>query len=165
MLQNLYRVMIPKILLPNRFKKIGWFILIPSAIAGLIVNITHYEAGWLNAKVPVLFKSGLSSTEVFTFAQANLTFTITGSLIIIGSIFVAFSKEKKEDEYISGIRLSSLLWAVWINQIVLLLAFLFVYDFSFLTVMTYNMFTVMLLFIIRFNFILYRSNKSATSEK
>ena len=68
-------------------------------------------------------------------------------------------KEKKEDEYISKLRLSSLLWAVLINYTLLLLAFLFVYGEPFIPIIIYSMFTVLIIFIARFNYILYRNSK------
>jgi|GEM_PF-2785038 len=33
-------------LFPNRFKKIGWLLLIPSAIIGLVTLIYEYEPGF-----------------------------------------------------------------------------------------------------------------------
>jgi hypothetical protein len=80
----------------------------------------------------------------------NILNEIVGVLIILSSIFVAFSKEKEEDEYILKIRLESLVWAVYVNYGILLISLLFIYDFSFLYVMIFNMFTVIIFFIIRF---------------
>ena len=78
---------------------------------------------------------------------------------------VSFSKEKREDEFIANLRLSSLLWSVWVNYILLLIAFLFIWNFDFLSVMVYNMFTILIIFIIRFNYLLYRSSKSMSDDK
>jgi hypothetical protein len=54
---------------------------------------------------------------------------------------------------------------VLLNYVLLIICFVFVYGFSFLNVMIYNMFTVLILFIIRFNYILYRSSKEMPNEK
>jgi hypothetical protein len=78
---------------------------------------------------------------------------------------VGFSKEKNEDEFIANLRLSSLLWAVLVNYGLLLLAFVFVYGFPFLNVMVYNMFTVLIIFIARFNYILHRNSNYKPDEK
>ncbi len=78
---------------------------------------------------------------------------------------VSFSKEKREDEFIANLRLSSLLWSVWVHFVLLLLAFLFIWGFSFLNVMVYNMFTILIIFIIRFNYLLYRGTKSMADDK
>jgi hypothetical protein len=158
--------MIYKLLLPHRCKIIGWIILIPSTIAGIILSVAGYEAEWLNSKVFALFSDPpLGKSEFFTMISTNVTNTIVGSLFIIGALLVSFSKEKREDEFIANLRLSSLLWSVWVNYILLLLAFLFVYGTAFLNVMIYNMFTILIIFIVRFNYLFYKSSKSAFDEK
>lgn len=155
-----------KLLLPNKFKPIGWCILIPASFAGVILTITGYEAEWLSAKVFALFSDEVfGEKKFFTLISANVTNTLVGSIFIIGAMLVCFSKEKKEDEFIANLRLSSLLWSVWVNYALLLLAFLFIYGLSFFNVMVYNMFTILIIFIIRFNYILYRSSKTMSDEK
>jgi L-asparagine transporter-like permease len=155
-----------RLLLPNRFKLIGWYIFIPATIMGIILSFTGFEASWLNAKTFAVFIDDLSGRDqMFRFIETNLTNTIVGVLFIIGAMMVGFSKEKREDEFIAKLRLSSLLWAVWVNYILLFLAFLFVYGTAFFTVMIYNMFTVLIIFIMRFNYILYKNSKPASDEK
>lgn len=161
-------------LLPHRYKAIGWFLFLPAAIAGSIVAATGYEVSWLSTHVISLYEADLftntRTTQLtdlhwFHWVEANLTTTIIGVLLIAGALLVGFSKERIEDEFISRLRLSSLLWAVCVNYGLLLLAFLLVYGLSFLSVMMYNMFTVLLLFIIRFHYLLYKSNKAVLVEK
>lgn len=130
-------------LFPNIYKAIGWLVLIPSAIFGLIVLFTDYEPAFFDA--PVL--------------------EIISTLVIIGLLFVAFSKEKHEDEYISKIRLESLVWAVYFNYGVLLFFFWFTYELTFFYVMVFNMFTVLLFFIIRFNWLVYKLKKQNRYEE
>ncbi|MEO6730880.1 MAG: hypothetical protein ABIN01_06660 [Ferruginibacter sp.] len=91
--------------------------------------------------------------------------TLVGIVFIIGGLLVGFSKEKKEDEFIANLRLSSLLWAVCVNYVLLFLAFVFVYGMGFFTVMAYNLFTVLLIFISRFNYIVYKNTKIVSDEK
>lgn len=155
-----------ELLLPNRFKTIGWFILIPAAIAGIILIATDFEVEWLTMKVFAIFNDEfLNEGQNLSFFTTNVTSTMVGILFIASALMVGFSREKREDEFISNLRLSSLLWSVWVNYALLLLAFLFVWGMSFLSVMVYNMFTVLIIFIIRFNYILYRSSKPAADEK
>jgi hypothetical protein len=45
----------------------------------------------------------------------NILNEILGVVIILSLLVVAFSKEKSEDEYISKIRLESLVWSVYLN--------------------------------------------------
>jgi len=155
-------------LFPNKFKKIGLFILIPSAIIGLVTLIYEYEPSFLDFNVPAIFIDEITlsdNKQLFGMVNNNVLNEILGILIIISSLFVAFSKEKLEDEYISKIRLESLVWAVYVNYGILLFSFLFIYDFSFLWVMIFNMFTVLLFFIIRFNWQISKLKKSAYYEE
>lgn len=154
------------LLLPTRYKTIGWFILIPATILGIILATTGFEAEWLNAPVFAIFDDGIfSKKQYFSVINTNITNTLVAVLFIIGALLVSFSKEKNEDEYIAGLRLSSLLWAVLVSYILLLLAFVFVYGMAFLSVMIYNMFTILIIFIIRFNFLMYKNSKTTSDEK
>ncbi|RPD96202.1 hypothetical protein EGM88_10580 [Aureibaculum marinum] len=155
-------------LFPYKFKKIGWFILIPSAILGFVTLIFDYEPSFLDFNLPAIFINDLnlfSDKRLFGMVNNNIFNEILGIFIIISSLFVAFSKEKSEDEYISKIRLESLVWAVYINYAILLFSFMFIFDFSFLYVMIFNMFTVLLFFIIRFNWQISKLKKTANYEE
>ena len=155
-----------KLLLPNKYKSIGWFILIPATILGIILIATGFEGLSINAPVFAVFNDSLIGQNAsFGFINTNITSTVVGILFIVGAIFVAFSKEKREDEFIANLRLSSLLWAVFVNYILLIFSFAFIYGSAFLNVMIYNMFTVLIIFIARFNYILYKNSKSAADEK
>jgi len=155
-----------KYLFPNKFKKVGWFVLIPSVIIGLVTLVLGYEPDFLIVNVPAIFISELFGyKQLFGVIENNIMNEILGILIIISSIFVAFSKEKLEDEFISKIRLESLVWAVYVNYAILLFSFLFIYGLSFLWVMVFNMFTVLLFFIIRFNWQIFKLKKSDSYEE
>lgn len=154
-------------LLPNRYKKVGWIIFIPMLILSVFVIATNYQAPWLHARVFTLSSGFLFDKEPRNgmFDDVELLNTILGVLFIVGALLVGFSKEKNEDEFIASIRLKSLLWAVLVNYLLLIIAFLVVYELPFFTVMTFNMFTVLLLFIFRFHYLLYRSKAALTNEK
>ncbi len=155
-----------KLLLPNMYKFIGWCLLIPVTILGLILSFRDMETFRVNSKVFAIFNEQLMGpTEFFKVINGNITPTIVGALFIVGALMVGFSKEKREDEFIAKVRLSSLLWAVWLNYILLFLSFVFVYGLSMITVMIYNMYTVLIIFIVRFNYILYKNTKSISDEK
>jgi ABC-type Fe3+-siderophore transport system permease subunit len=139
---------------------------VPSLIFGIIAIIAKFELNWLNARVfAIIHDEFMGKKRLFSFIDVNITNTIIGVLFITGALLVGFSREKREDEYIAGIRLSSLLWAVAVNYLLLLLAFIFIYGTPFLDVMLYNMFTVLILFIARFHYMLYKNSKPLTDEK
>jgi hypothetical protein len=158
--------MTTKYLFPYKHKKIGWLILVPSAIVGLVSLLVSYEPSFLNFNIPAIFISELfGDTKLVGMVNNNMLNDIVGLLIIISSLLVAFSKEKSEDEYISKIRLESLVWAVYVNYGILLLSFLIIYDGSFLWVMLFNMFTILIFFIIRFNWQISRLKKLTNYEE
>lgn len=153
-------------LLPNRFKRIGWFILVPATLAGIALTATGYEAEWIKGHIPVIMgEEFLARKQFMTIMYQNLTNTVVALAFLLGALMVAFSREKVEDEYIREIRLSSLMWAVWVNYGLLFFAILFIYGLSFLHVMIYNMFTILIIFLIRYHYLLYRTNKSDSHDK
>ena len=155
-----------KLLLPNRYKKLGWIILIPATIIGLVLAYNEFGCAWIWGKVFAIASEGTEfHYKYFTVTYTNITNTVIGSLFIIGALLVSFSKEKYEDEFIAGLRLSSLLWAVCVSYILLLVAFLLVYGTPFMDVMVYNMFTVLIIFITRFNYLMYKNSKTVSDEK
>jgi small-conductance mechanosensitive channel len=156
-----------KILFPNHFKRIGWIILIPSAILGVLSVFDVVKFGFLsNVKMFAIYSDDFpGSSTIFGFVKNNISDEILGILCIVGAILVAFSKEKHEDEFIAKIRMESLVWATYINYAILILCMLFFYSIGFLYVMIFNMFTILLFFIIRFYYLLYKSNKSMSHEK
>ncbi|MBE0678604.1 MAG: hypothetical protein IH592_07550 [Bacteroidales bacterium] len=155
-----------KLLLPNKFKTPGWIMLIPTTLFGLYIIFSDFEFDFLDARVFAFFSDEILGDSVtMGFIHTNLTYTITGIIFIISAFFVAFSREKTEDEFIARIRLESLLWATYINYAILLFCFLFFYDFGFLYVMIINMFTILVIFIIRFQYLLHRAKKSLSHEK
>lgn len=147
-------------LLPNKFKRIGWNLLIPFSLFGLIMTIYDMNFSFFDLRVPALFIDEIfAKKQLFGIIENNLTNEIVGCFVIISSIMVAFSKEKVEDEFIAKLRLDSLVWAVYFNQTVLLFSMLFIYDMAFLWVMIFNMFTLLWFFIIRFNWLKNKINK------
>jgi len=155
-------------LLPNRFKKIGWILFIPGIILGVIfLALDKFEPGFLDINVFAIAKGQFldGGTHFFTTTKNNIIDEIIALLLIVGSIFIALSKEKNEDEFISRIRLESLVWATYINYIILIFTILFVFDMAFFWVLIFNMFTILFFFIIRFNWILYKSKKSIKDEE
>jgi len=159
-------------LFPNRFRTIGWILLIPAAVLGYLVIFYGFEFSFLDFKVLSLLPASFDATPgmtpvpslLWSVIDDNFTQELAGILFIISAVFVAFSKEKNEDEYIAKIRLESLLWATYVTFAIQIFCLLFFYDFTFLKSMIVNMFTILIVFIVRYNFIIYRS-KFQNDEK
>jgi hypothetical protein len=134
------------LLIPGKYKIIGWIIFILFACLGVATLYWEY-------KIPgfalPLKESGLS------FSDYNLTNEFALAGVIIGLMMIVFAREKIEDEYISLLRLKCWQWSVLISfGILFILNFVF-YGTAFYGFLIYNMFTVPLIFIAKFNFSLY----------
>ena len=132
-------------LLSNKYKKLGWTLFLLGIISGIVLQISDGKRD--------LFDIGLINDLGYEFLDE-----IISVLIIIGGLLVGFTKEKIEDEFIFKLRNDSLVWAIILNYVVLLLTVIFIYEGNFFTVLIYNMFTPLIFFIIRFNFLKLKSN-------
>ena len=155
-----------KYLFPNKYKSIGWIVLIPSLVLGFVITMFNIEPAFLDWRVPTIFMDEfMGEKKLFAMTENNVLNELVGVLIIVSGLLVAFSKEKIEDEYIAKTRLESLVWATYLNYGILLIALLFVYDMAFFWVMIFNMFTLLLFFIVRFNYLIFKLNKTESHEE
>jgi hypothetical protein len=144
--------MLTKILLPHYFKKLGWFMLLPFVSLLFFNNYPDFNLDFLefNFREGALFEG---STENFTNEVALLG-------VFCSLFLIAFSREKEEDEFIQKLRLESLLVACYANTFILILGTLFFYGFGYLEFMGYTMFTIQLIFIARFGWVMRQQRKS-----
>lgn len=138
------------ILLPGKYKTIGIVILGLSLALGILVRFWDFEIDFLTVVLkdkPGMFDDKINFTDEFALSG-----------IILGLLFIAFAREKREDEFINRTRLESWQWAVLINYILLLLATWAVHGFAYIDVMMYNMLTIPIIFIVRFHYVMYKTN-------
>ena len=122
-----------------------------------------FDLAWNNA---IAFIYGKAPAYASAFADyTDFWNTVLILVAITGLLLITFSREKIEDEFISDLRLKSLSLAVIAHYAVL--TYITLHDvggFSFLDVMAYAMFTPMIFFIIRFNYLKYKMRKSLANE-
>jgi len=138
-----------KFLFPHKYKTIGWILLLPSLVLGIMVTHMEFEFGFLEItwrENPGFFESGTQ----------NFTNELAGISVLLSLIFIGFSKMKTEDEYTIQVRLDSLLWSIYMHYAVVLIAFLTIYEGAFFTFMVYNIYTLLIIYIARFHFYFYR---------
>ena len=140
----------PKFLLPHALKRIGWSLIITTIAFYITISNSHVQS-----YIYQLLDAHKDKFVLLINFLDDFVDEIISVLLITGLNLVAFSKEKIEDEWVSKIRLQSLQWGVYINSAILILSIILFYNLDFLQVMVYNMFTVLIFFIIRFNYILY----------
>ncbi len=145
----------------------GWILLIPSLILGVLISFFDFELFEISGPAFAFYCDRFldGDSKFFKLVNVDLSQTVIGIIVIVGALFVCFSKEKVEDEFIAESRLNALQWAILINYSLLLFAFLFFYGSIFLTMIIYSAFTPLLIFIIRFHYILYKNQKDNNYEK
>ena len=127
-------------LFPHSFQKWGWCIFAVGMIFGTYAFVTDYDTGYLVNNIAII-----------------------GT--VSGAILATCSREKIEDEMVRQVRLNSLLVALYVNYAVLIVCSLLVYDLDFLLVMVYNMFTILLIFMVVFRYRMWRLNKETKDEE
>ena len=83
----------------------------------------------------------------------------------LGTIFVACSREKIEDEMISRIRLNALLMALYIQAVCIIVATFVFNSLDFLNVMIYNLVAYPIIFVGAYRVMLWRIRKEADDEE
>jgi hypothetical protein len=116
-----------------------------------------------NMNIKTTFNIG--ETAWFKTTNTDFQATIVPIFLIIGLLFIAFAREKIEDEMIVKIREQSLIWAVMVNFILLIFGILLIYKFPYLYFLSLQIFLVLLLFIAKFNFELHRFKKVSKDEE
>ncbi|TDQ19245.1 hypothetical protein DFQ04_1066 [Algoriphagus boseongensis] len=143
--------MLSKLLLPHYLQKIGWLILVPFSLLLFSNNYFDFNFSFLEFEVR---EGGL-----FEDAKENFTNELALIGVFVSLFLIAFSREKEEDEYIQKLRLDSLLLAFYANTFILIIGTLVFYGFGYLEFMGYNMFTIQLIFILRFRWVLFQQKK------
>jgi len=90
----------------------------------------------------------------------NLIDEVTLSLILIGLMVVAFSRERTEDEFVAHIRLHSLLWSFAVYYAIVLISVWIFYDEKFWSVMIYHLFMPLLFYVVLFRLNYWRKMKN-----
>lgn len=150
------------LLLPYGLKKIGWIVLIPTLLLGILMLIDNFN-GYPTYLLPAEGTACYETLSSGTLGRALNNIALVG--ICIGGILVACSRERIEDEMISHIRLNALLTALYINYALLIAAALCTYDVKFFYIMIYNLLTMLLIFLAVFRWKLWRLKRSAADEE
>ena len=156
-------------LFPNSWKTMGWVLFV------LPIAITSYF--WISGDSMDNFleiKTFAIYDDSFIFQSGNGFFKMTKNgmldelllvVCLLGGLLVGFAKTKNEDEMISHIRYTSLVWATYFNIFLMILTTLFVFGMVSFNVMIFFMISSLLFFIIRFHYMIYKFNKLNSDEE
>jgi L-asparagine transporter-like permease len=154
-------------LFPNKFKILGWILFIPSILTFMVASIFKLDIDkYLNIKVFAIYQESIGQKPgFFKIIEDSFSYELITILIILGGLFICFSKLKNEDEYTSKIRYESLVWATYFNYFLILFFTLFLYGMPFLNVIVYNVYTLLIFFMIRFHYLIYKLNKTSNDDE
>ncbi|MDB5126360.1 hypothetical protein [Mucilaginibacter sp.] len=140
-----------RFLFPHYYRRIGYFCFIAVVLLGIIFKIMH----------PNGFAQELHHDPQ---PGMKLSHDAIALLVLFGLIFIAFSKEKIEDEHISLIRLESLQWAVYLNYFMLAICVVLTNINELIHVILTAVWAPLIFFIIRFRWMIFRLNRDAGKE-
>ncbi len=169
-----------KLLFPNRFKKLGWVLLVPGLILTVMSifsmnfnlvdtpksSINFFNEGnifshWTNVQnvhpIP-FFESGIIfESDNITIARYSEDFTgeIVMTLVALGFLLVAFSREKIEDEWIAKVRLESFVWGFYLYILAFVIICWTQYQFGFLMILCWCLLIPPIVFLLRFHWFVY----------
>lgn len=146
-----------RLLLSPKAKWMGLALFLPAFVLGFAFVIFNYELPFLNVDLKdwmfLMKEEGL-----FQSTNNNLTDEIALSFTVIGLLLITFSREKTEDEFIQKIRLESLQWAVLVSYLLLIVSTWFIYGTPFFIAMIANLLTVLIIFNLRFHWLLMKAS-------
>ncbi len=155
----------PYLLFPFGFKIIGVILLVPGIIFAYLYFSQNYELPPIKNN-PIV---GLYGPGSYSFIDELATTFIT-----VGLLFIGFSQLRNERGSVHKLRLKALYWAVIINCLWIALFWMLVVLRNFMNIpllwhletsvtVIYNLFALLLLFIARFYYLLYKYGKSKRS--
>lgn len=147
-------------LFPNRLKAISGWIFYLTLIIGFYLWITDGFDEVLVVSVPDLFGTDSLFSSGNGWIKNSILDELFTVIIIISGMIHSFSREKIEDELISKLRLDSLIWSLYVNYTVVILATLLIYDIMYFNVLIFNLFTIILFFNLKLRFSLHKHYKS-----
>jgi uncharacterized membrane protein len=146
----------------------------PSGITFMIMVIlffveliwsVNFHFDFLDVRLPALTTNPLfGERSFFTMTNTNLTFPILITLLIGSGLVFGFSKERREDEMISEIRKECLVWAVYVNYLILIICMFLFFDFDALWLIIINVFTLLIFFVLRFEWKKHQLKNTSDEE-
>lgn len=106
-----------------------------------------------------------SLTDSFKMVETDFSSTILPIVALIAFNFVAFSKEKDEDEYIGKLREGSFVFSVFVSSVLFVMSTLLIFSLDYLWVVYLDYFVFLLIFALKFQFGLFKFRKENKDEE
>lgn len=145
--------------MPANFRFVGILFL----IFGFIFGVARFKYGFkpeiLDIKV-FAFQSSYLQPKYMEIIRNNMGEELTSFFLLAGLFLMAFSREKNESEELNVFRLKAFFIAAYSNFLFLFVAVFFTYGFSFVYMLMLNMGFGLLVYIIAFQRMLFKSRSN-----
>lgn len=132
------------IFLPYTYKAVGFILILIGIVWWFIAQ--HFN---IVIRIPIFaIISSFVSTHFFSIIQTNFTDEISLMVLLLGSVFILFSKEKQETEETNTIRYNSIFTALLVNQLLLIFSVIFLYGAAFIFIILANLISFSVIYLI-----------------
>lgn len=150
-----------KLLFPPAFRIAGWILLLLCTALFIVWSEGEFKFAFLDLHHTVPQPGNLGAL----FEDNNLTNEVAAIGILAGLVFIAFSRNRLEDERTSLLRLQSLQLSHYITYLVFAVSLFTVNGLSFFLVLIYMPYTFMVIFILIYYVRMYLLPKFAAHEE
>lgn len=133
-------------LFPPDFRLYGLILFVAGILLGIPNIFFDWEISWLSLN--------LEPRDIFSGRQ-NLTDELALTFVLIGLLILCFSSLKLEDERTLYLRLRAYQWSFLVNFLIILVGNWLLYGEYFLYLMIFNLFTPLVVFLMRFYYLIY----------
>lgn len=158
-----------RMLLPRGFKAAGCCLLAAGIVLGILYCVIPDSMSVSVNDIRELFgRERIEARATFGggfTAENDLMMTIIGLLMVVGGVFVGFSRNRDDDEFIEQIRYESLVLSIYLNAVALVVCLFVVWGLPFITVMFCSLFSVLCIFIVCFYIRVLINKKSMRNEE
>ena len=138
---------------------LGWILIVICTLPGVWYLFSGESFPFhLSIEIPwpFTYENGLLDPQII---EGVISLDIIDEIIALGAIagffLVGFTKQLIEDERIAQLSLEALQWGFYASYLLLTLCVIFIHGSLFFMVIVYNMFTPLVIFVIRFYWLLY----------
>jgi hypothetical protein len=133
-------------LFPPDFRLYGLILFVAGILLGIPNIFFDWEISWLSLNT--------EPRDIFSGRQ-NLTNELALTFVLIGLLILCFSSLKLEDERTLYLRLRAYQWSFLVNFLIILVGNWLLYGEYFLYLMIFNLFTPLVVFLMRFYYLIY----------
>lgn len=161
-------------LFPHRFKWMGWCLFVPFALLFFVSpifgdffddDLISFPTLCIGVKALDWVQNDGSPGLTIAIERQDMFNEICIVAMSIGLLFVAFSREKVEDEFVEHLRLHAFVWAIKRNTILLVLGTWFFFGGLYLWFVLFWLISLFLIYIARFQWELHRFRKEVRDEE